>query len=631
MADTRLEELEVLVLEGPDGDLVRLLAGQPGLCAIPGDRLSGSQALRERRFQAIVLDLARPDAPGVEGARGVLAQWPGIPIVTISPFQDLVSAERLAEAGVQACLSRPGLDGPVLASAVRQAGIRSLAEQRRFRSLFDSEPGGILLAAGRRIVLANPAGLLAIGYREEDLRRVSLPDLFPPRDRPALEKALDNCGGGGSPTDFVFATALYRGRGAPAQFRVSVKEVFWNRAPVLALFLDAHMRAGDAEGPLPSGQRRKMEALGRMAGGLAHDFNNLLTAINGYSEHLLSLGSTEGPMAHGLRGILKAGEGAAAITRNLGAFGRPEAGADASSRLDDTLAALAPEIRALPGGAAKVRIRAGASEVTVALDPSDLARIILNLCRNAREAMPGGGVLTVETAVARVSGREGFTHLSAGEGVCAVISVEDTGTGMDRETLESLFEPFYTTKCSGRGAGLGLAVVYALAERVGGGITVASQPGQGSRIAVYLPCQGASPVSARESEETVLVVEDDANLRDLLKTVLEGYGFRVQLAMSAKQAMDMVAGNPAGIDLVVTDMFLPDMVGHELMECLHASRPGLGAVYISGHGLDTLEDKGIRIPREAFLEKPFKPAQLGLKVREILDATAKPMGAAKPH
>jgi CheY-like chemotaxis protein len=233
-----------------------------------------------------------------------------------------------------------------------------------------------------------------------------------------------------------------------------------------------------------------------------------------------------------------------------------------------------------------------------------------------------------------------FSHLAPAPapGGPIVISVQDNGIGMSPETLECLFEPFYTTKRGGRGTGLGLAAVYGIVSQAGGGITVSSAPGQGSRFRIHLACESVAeanggPVASapaveqgwkpQPNRETILVVEDEPSLREMIVAILERYGFALLEAASADEAMEIVTENPEGVDLVVTDVMLRGEGGHELAESLQSLKPGLRTVFISGHSLESLADRDIILPADAFLEKPFSPSELAAKVRSVLDAARK--------
>jgi two-component system cell cycle sensor histidine kinase/response regulator CckA len=646
------ENLSLLLIENRGGIARALLSSQPGFTVVHADRLSKASALCAQAepgaFQVILVDLSLPESKGIESFRRASALLPGAPLVALNQGQDPDLAETAIAEGAQACLNKDGLDGGSLAQALRQAVLRHRAEARRYRALFDSAPIGILLAAGRRVAMANPAGLEIVGRSEAELSQSSILDLFPEGVRPLLEKALDAVDG--EIPQARFSVDLDRPNAPSLRCQVFVTGAMLNNAPAVALYLAAQ-EAGVGERPRDAGmdeafpaehlrQSRKMDALGRLAGGVAHDFNNLLTAINGYSEHLLTLPGVEGALASGLKAIRRAGDTAAAMTRSLMSFGHTEGGESRSVRVDAAIADMAPVLKRLVGDAIEFRIDLEADDASVRLDPGQMEQLVLNLCVNARDAMPDGGVLTLTTAVEDVAADDGasFSHLAPALGGHIVITVQDNGIGMGPETLECLFEPFYSTKRGGRGSGLGLATVYGIVSHAGGGISVASVPGQGSRFRIYLACEqvaegnGGPVASAPTAEkgwkpqpnrETILVVEDEPSLREMILAILERYGFALLEAASAGEAMEIVAENAEAVDLVVTDVMLRGDSGYELAESLQEIKPGLRTVFISGHSLESLADRDIIIPADAFLEKPFSPAQLAAKVRSVLDAARK--------
>lgn len=639
-----LETLGILIIEGKGGLARALMASRPGFKIIHAECMAKAEALASPAraaggFAAILVDLALPDCQGEEAYRRAAALLPGAPVVALQRGSDPAIAEALIDAGAQACLEREGLDGGALAAAVRQAVLRRRAETRRFRSLFDAAPMGILLAAGRRVLMANTAARELLGYDEAGFASLSVLEPFPPAARPLLEGALDAA----AAPDARFTADLACREGSSVRCRVHVAAAALNDAPVVALFLaplaEEAAEAGSGQAApavAPALHARKMEAMNRFAGGVAHDFGNLLTAINGYSEHLLGLAGGAGPFAAGLKAIQRAGESAADLARQLAGMGQPEGGEPAPVAVDAALRELEPILRRTLGPDTDLRLETRAGEAAVTLEPGRLERIVMSLCSNARDAMPEGGILRVATEATEIVPETAFTHLAAGPGAAVAIVVEDEGVGMGPEILERLFEPFYSTKRGGRGRGMGLATVYGMVEKAGGGISVESAPGKGSRFRIVLPrgetvparanaradaAQTASTgktAAAASAGATVLVVEDESSLREMIQAILERSGFTVATAASPEDAADIVARRD-DLDLVVTDVMLRgDEGGDELAARLQALRPGLRALFISGHPLDGLADRGIRVPAEAFLEKPFTPAKLIARVRALL-------------
>jgi signal transduction histidine kinase/CheY-like chemotaxis protein len=627
------EILNVLLIEGQGGVARSLLSGRTGMTVTWVERMAdaASSAIRASSgFSALLIDSFLPDAEGLDAYRRAAVLMPGVPVVVLHSDGDGAFAEAVLSEGAQACLDKQGLDYKALAQALRQAVHRGRAEARRFRALFDSAPVGILIAAGRRVLSANPAAMELIGRGESDFARHSILEFFPEACRPMLEKALD--AGAGTVPEARFTAGLIRPEGDSVDCRVFVTRTMLNEAPAVALYLAPLDAADRADGALPH-RARKMQALGRLSAGVAHDFNNLLTTINGYSEHLQTLPGADGGIASGLKAIRKAGEAAAGISRNLMAFSHGGGGDMRPVKVDDAVREAVPSLRSLLGERVELVVKAGAGDACARLEAGGLETMLIRLCENACEAMGGAGVLTVCTETAEEGHSEAFTHLAPGRGPHIVLSVEDTGGGMDPETLERLFEPFHSAKRGGRGSGLGLAGVYGVVSRAGGGISVTSNPGQGSRFRIFLgmlpsgqaiQAPSAGPAwAARKNRETVLVVEDDANLREMVVAVLSRYGFAVLESPSAEEALAGVEDRPESVDLVVTDVMLRGESGHEMAAALQALKPGLRTVFISGYSLDSLAERGILVPADAFLEKPFSPAQLAAKVRAVLDTARK--------
>jgi PAS domain S-box-containing protein len=654
----------VLVVEDRAGISAALLRSRPDFEVGAAHRLQAAERLfREKRFQAVLFDLALADiadSHGLDAYRRVRAMAPGIPIVALVPAGAEEASMALAAEGAAACLPRSSTTVEVLAWTLRQAVLRGRAEARRYRALFDSVPIGILLAAGRRVAMANPAALAALGCREDDLERISVPDLFPPDLRPLVESALDACLAGEA-RESALDAGLRRPDGSTAPCRVSMKGAILNDAPVLALYLALREAAGpEAEtAALPRAQER-MEALGRLAAGIAHDFNNLFTAINGHADHLLSMPQAEGAMARGLRSIRKAGEEAASLARGLQALGGPGSGEARATPVDAAVDASAPGLGSLLGPSARLRVRPGAGPAAAMLEPGQLERILAPLCARARRSMPHGGTVTVSTATATSADPSGFTHLApASPGPYVVVTVQDDGSGMDGQALERVFEPYADARHGQRepkAAGLALAEAFAQAALAGGGLSVRRGEDGGTVFRLWLPRAdvpavarsgsagvpeasagpavpaapageagaGSSGVTSEEPERPcVLVVEDEPSLREMLRAVLERYGFRVAEADSGASAEEYFRSGAAPPALVISDVLLRDGLGTELAERLREAEPSARFLFISGHTLETLEDQAIRIGNEPFLAKPFTPAQLHRMVRDALAGSAR--------
>jgi two-component system, cell cycle sensor histidine kinase and response regulator CckA len=382
-------------------------------------------------------------------------------------------------------------------------------------------------------------------------------------------------------------------------------------------------------------QAQKMEAVGQLAGGVAHDFNNLLTAITGYSEFALGRleegGDTK--LRSNIEEIKRSAARASALTRQLLAFSRKQILQPKLLRFDELVSGLDAMLRRLIGEHIEIVTVYGPDLGFVKADPGQLEQVIVNLVVNARDAMSEGGRLTVETANATLDEAAAHAHEGAAPGEYVTMSVSDTGEGIDPETVKRIFEPFFTTKEKGKGTGLGLATVYGIVQQSGGFVVVESRPGHGAALRVYLPrLEGEVAPAEPEPEiqpalatgtETVLLVEDEAVVRDLLREVLETSGYALLEAHDGVYALELAASHPGTIDLLLTDVVMPKMSGRELAERFRAQRPGMKVLYTSGYTDGVIAESGVLEPGTEFLQKPFSFAELTQKVRSVLDSTSR--------
>ena len=374
-------------------------------------------------------------------------------------------------------------------------------------------------------------------------------------------------------------------------------------------------------------QAQKMEAVGRLAGGVAHDFNNLLTVILGNCELLLTdLGPNDARQADVVE-IQKAGLSAAGLTRQLLAFSRKEIIEPTLLDLNEVVDGMRAMLRRLIGEDVNVGLTLGPGPALVKADRGQVEQIVLNLAVNARDAMPRGGTLTIETANVELDEDYAKKHVSLKPGPYVALTVTDTGTGMTPQVQARLFEPFFTTKEVGKGTGLGLASVHGIVERSGGSVDVDSEVGRGTSFKVYFPRAGtaetfvnaAPPVSRpRVGAQTVLLVEDAEELRQLTTRLLERQGYTVLVAANAMEALGLFERNTA-IDVLLTDVVMPGDSGPELVSWLVQQRPLLKVIYMSGYTEEAIVDHGVVNPGIAFLHKPFTAEALGRKLREVLD------------
>ncbi len=375
-------------------------------------------------------------------------------------------------------------------------------------------------------------------------------------------------------------------------------------------------------------QSQKMEAIGQLAGGIAHDFNNLLTTVLGYSNMALNQLSPHEPIREEIEEIQKAGERAANLTRQLLAFSRKQL---FEPRVLDVNALIVESSRMLArliGEHIRFVTDLEPDLGHVRADPGQIEQVIVNLVVNARDAMPDGGTLTIRTRNAGADGALPRPRFGAPLEPHIVISVQDTGVGIDAETQKRIFEPFFTTKEKPHGTGLGLATVYGIVSQSGGQVVVVSEPGRGAQFDIYLPLAEDAPEPRPAAEapavgrgsETILLVEDEDAVRDLTRRCLEARGYRVLQASSAEEAEQVLATHLARLDLLLTDVVMPGASGPELARRLQAQRRDLNVLFVSGYTDDSMAAHRVLDPGASFLQKPFTPDTLARKVREVLDA-----------
>ena len=374
-------------------------------------------------------------------------------------------------------------------------------------------------------------------------------------------------------------------------------------------------------------QSQKMEAVGRLAGGIAHDFNNVLSVILSYGEMLLGELEPGDPKRDDVDEIQTAARRAADLTRQLLMFSRQQVVSPKVLDLNDVLARMGAMLRRILGEDIDLKFGTAPDLGQVMADPSNVEQIIMNLVVNARDAMPTGGKLTIETANAELDEHYSHAHFGAAIGPHVMLAVSDTGCGMDRATQSRIFEPFFTTKDVGRGTGLGLSTVFGIVQQSGGTVWVYSEPGAGATFKVYLPRVTAPAVVTSpeagcnlRGTETVLLVEDQEQVRVVAARVLERSGYRVLVAERPSQALALAETHPGVIHLLLTDVVMPEMGGAELAKRIALTRPETKVLCMSGYTDDSVVRHGVLLSEMPFLQKPFTPGALRAKIRELLDA-----------
>jgi two-component system, cell cycle sensor histidine kinase and response regulator CckA len=374
-------------------------------------------------------------------------------------------------------------------------------------------------------------------------------------------------------------------------------------------------------------QAQKMEAVGRLAGGVAHDFNNMIGVILGYAKLMENQLNPLDPLYRNVQAIAAAAERSANLTKQLLAFARRQVIAPVALNLNDSLSALQKMLSRLIGEDISLNLLPSLDLWNIKVDPTQVDQILANLATNARDAIQDVGTITIETANICVDKSDLMEHLEFSPGEYVMLAFSDTGKGMDRATQERIFEPFFTTKSDGQGTGLGLATVFGIVKQNNGFIQVNSELGKGASFKIYFPrYQGDAETLMEKSQEvsvkgteTLLIVEDEEQLLELASMVLKMHGYEVLAAGSPGEAIVLCERSEKTIDLLITDVVMPGMNGKELMERLGSLKPGIKAVFMSGYTSDVVANRGVLEEGVSFLQKPFTPLMLAQKVREVLN------------
>jgi two-component system, cell cycle sensor histidine kinase and response regulator CckA len=631
-----MKEMASLVIDGQQEKLLNVLLVEDnlidarlisGLLKGPAEALKcrhvnrlaeALQLLRAIQFDVVLLDLNLEDSAGYETFSRILPQAAKAAILVLSGSDDEDLAIRTVREGAQDYLVKGSFDGRLLLRAIRYAFERKQSEEAlrqseaTVRAIFENSLDGIVITEDRGICMeANSAAASLVGLSREEFIGASL---------------------------FKFAV-----EGIEAEWRGfretgSGRARFWiRRHDGVKRLVDCCFNANIMPGrhlcvlrditeqqslEEQLGQARKMEAVGRLAGGVAHDFNNILGIIGGYAE-LLELNSTDEGQRSKAEKILAATQKAASLTKQLLAFGRKQVMLPKLLDLSAVVAEVSSMVHCLVGPESQVIIHAHPELGLVNADQGQLEQVILNLAANARDAMPNGGILTMK--MDNHISHPGISEVPAGEYVR--LSVTDTGTGMDSEIESRIFEPFFTTKKSG--SGLGLSTVYGIVKQSGGHITVHSELEVGSTFNIYLPLitspkltppaiEGKKRVDL-EGTETILLVDDEDDLRNAAGEYLENCGYRVLKACNGKEAIETADSFEGRIGLVITDIIMPKVNGRGVVDHIRRTRPETSILVISGYADDAIIRHGIFLETTCFLQKPFTFQILGAKIRTLLD------------
>jgi len=605
-----------------------------GLLVKRADRLAvGLEILRSSSIDLVLLDLSLPDSEGYETFQALREATPAVPVIVLTGFDNEEMADRAVRNGAQDFLAKSDMSPSLLVRSIRYALERWKAaskleeSERRYRAVVEDQTELVCrYLPNGELTFVNEAFCRFFGADVGELLKSKFFSLAVEKDRLEFATQLSSLD-----RHRPIRTREQRvlGQDEDSRWLQWTDRALFDTAGHLVEFQS--VGRDTTEQKLLEGQLRqsqKMEVVGQLTGGIAHDFNNLLMVITGYSELLIQHQEREnGTADRFVVAIDQAAQRAASLTRRLLAFSRRQIVQPANHDLTEVVQEVDEMIRYLLGERIALSVKLGTGFCWVKVDPGQIEQIVVNLVVNARDAMPDGGELRLETATVELDPSPA-AELAIEPGTYAVLSVSDTGYGMDAETRSRIFEPFFTTKTAGRGTGLGLSTVSAILEQIGGSITVESELGEGTVFKTYLPVisHEASVVvgGAREQSpelggsETILLVEDDEPVRSVIATMLESKGYRVLSARNAGEA-EKVLGSPAGpIHLLLTDVVMPGRTGPELADQARRERPDLNVLYMSGYSeasedLDRLGD-----PAVALIQKPFSADRLLHKLREVL-------------
>ncbi|HEV2749162.1 MAG TPA: response regulator [Gemmatimonadales bacterium] len=630
---TAVRPITVLLVEDNPGDarLILELLGEVQAQVFDLERVDRLEDALARLGRAgvdvVLLDLGLPDSQGLDTFVRARRGAPNEPIVVISGLDDERLALEAVRSGAQDYLVKGRIEGQLLARVLLYAIERKRAEEAlrareaHYRTILENIADGVFIAdAEGRYLDVNPRACELTGYARDDLMGLKVTDTYLEVDREEAAAQLSEIATGQVRS---FERRLLRKDGSIITVETSARALSDGR--LLSTVRDVTERRTLEE---QLRQAQKMEAVGRLAGGVAHDFNNVLTAIFGYTDLLAEELPAESPFRQDLKEIRKAAERASGLTRQLLAFSRQQVLQPMVLRVNELVEDFEKMLRRLVAEDVELRLVLAPKVGNVRADAGQLQQVIMNLVVNARDAMPTGGKLLIETANTELSEQYVESHQPVIPGRYVMVAVSDTGTGMNAQTQARIFEPFFTTKEKGRGTGLGLSTVYGIVKQSGGYVWVYSELARGTTFKIYLPRVEAPPerpAPSREAgtlagTETILLAEDDEMLRPLAKGLLVKLGYTVLEAENAAQALAVASRHQGQIHLLVSDVVMPGASGRDLARRLAESRPDTKVLYISGYTDDAIVHHGMLEPGLNFLQKPFTPAALARKVREILNA-----------
>ncbi|MFL5800937.1 MAG: response regulator [Roseiflexaceae bacterium] len=640
------QPLRVLIVEDSEDDTQLLLrelrrGGYDPLAERVDTPAAMRAAFARQTWDIVISDYALPHFGAPAALTLVKESELDLPFIIVSGTIDEESAVTTLKAGAHDFITKDHLARliPAIERELREASQRharrrtelALHEtEERYRSLVETSPDSIMLAdLDGTIIFCNQQTAHLYGYEHvEELLGSNAFAFVPPEDRAHAHDLLQSLLEQGSVRSVEYTLRRRDGTLFPAEVSASlIADTAGQPTALVAVVRDITQRKRLESQFL---QAQKMESIGRLAGGLAHDFNNLLTAIIGYAELALETLPPDADQRGDLEGIKKTAARAASLTRQLLAFARRQIMEPRVLNLNDLVLEMEQLFRRLIGEDIDLATRQTPNLEPVKVDPSQIEQVLVNLVVNARDAMPQGGKLTIETSNVVLDQEYIRQHIGVAAGRYVLLAVSDTGTGMDAEVKRRLFEPFFSTKDLGKGTGLGLATCYGIVAQHGGHIQVYSELSHGTSFKIYLPCAegavSAAPPHDDVSEplhgvEIVLLVEDELAVRELAGRVLRARGYTVLEAADGEEALYITQQHRgAAPQLLLTDVVMPQLSGNALAARLKDSVPGIKVLFMSGYTDDAIVHHVRLEPGMAFLHKPFSPATLARKVREVLNS-----------
>ena len=643
--------IRILHLEdvAKDAELIQEILQDEGLAfqaSTVKTRAEFEAALQQGEIDLILADYNLPGFDGLSALALAKASHPAVPFIFVSGSigeelaieiskngaTDYVLKDRLARLGtVVRRARREALEKTqrqkaeaALRASQEHAQILLLQSEQQFRGIFENSIQGMIIHQDSIVRIANLAAARIFGYTDPgQLVGVNIWETVSEEAQSALKASAATLLAGGTAPDHNEWQGI-RQDGTRIWLKNSVSLTVWENKPAICGFYIDITQRQNMEAQLR--QAQKMEAVGQLAGGVAHDFNNLLCVINGRAQMILNRLAADDPLRKNIDLIYKTGERAANLTRQLLAFSRRQVLELKVLDLNTVVNDLESMLRRLIREDIAFTTVLGPALGRIKADPGQMEQVLMNLVVNARDAMPTGGKLSVETANVELSDVycRGYAGLKPGPYI--MLAVSDTGCGMDDNVKAHLFEPFFTTKEQGKGTGLGLATVYGIVKQSLGNIFAESELGKGTTFKVYLPrtelkraaLSGHYPSIESHGTETILVVEDDESVRDLTCEILQSYGYSVLLARCGIEALSMYEKKIHTIHLVVSDVILPKMSGTDLIVRLRQTQPKVKVLFMSGYTDQMVDEKTFDLNMH-FIQKPFTPKSMSLKVRAVLD------------